>query len=524
MRRRDLLQSGAAIAGALSLPSIVRAQSATTLKFIPQSDLAVIDPVWTTADVTRNHGFMVFDTLYGLDASYAAQPQMVAGHVVSADGKQWDLTLRPGLQFHDGTQVLARDAVASILRWSKRDGFGGRLLAVTDELSAPDDKTIRFRLKSPFPLLPEALATPTSMCCIVPERLARTDPNAQMPEVVGSGPFRFVAAERVSGARLVYAKFPGYQPRQDATSFTAGGKPVYFDRVEWTVVPDAATASGALTRGEVDWWENPVLDLVPTLKADRNLVVTVKDPAGEIGCLRFNSLYPPFNNPAIRRLVVEAIDQRQFMDAVAGAVPELTKTGVGLFAPGTTYATDVGVGGMKGLGGDRAKMKQALADAGYKGEKIIILGAADFPTISAIAQVGADMMAKMGFDVDYQAMDWGSVVQRRSSKEVPGKGGWNVFFTFLGGTGNILPAADIAIRANGVLGLVRLARQPRSNRACCNRGSMPRISRRSRSRWWICKPIFSRTRHSARSACISCRPPSRRRWRACPRASRSSTG
>ncbi len=448
MRRRGLLQAGAAGIASLGLPNIARAQAARVLTFIPQSDLAITDPVWTTADVTRNHAYMVYDTLYGLDDTYAAQPQMVAGHVISADGKQWDLTLRPGLMFHDGTKVLARDAVASIVRWGKRDGFGGRLMALTDELSAPDDMTIRFRLKAPFALLPEALATPTSMCCVVPERLAKTDPNVQMPEVVGSGPFRFVAGERVSGAKLVYSKFDGYQPRQEPTSFTAGGKPVYFDRVVWTVSPEPATSAAALTSGEVDWWENPALDLVPSLKRNAGLVVTVKDPAGEIGCLRFNSLYPPFDNPAIRALVVSAIDQKSFMEAVSGAVPELIKTGVGLFAPGTIYATDVGLGTMKGPG-DPAKMKQALADAGYKGEKVVVLGAADFPTIAAIAEVGADMMSKMGLNVDYQAMDWGSVVQRRASKEPPAKGGWNVFFTFLGGTGNILPAADIAIRANG---------------------------------------------------------------------------
>ena len=448
MRRRQMLHATLGTAAALAMPRIARAQGSRTLTFIPQSDLAVVDPVWTTADVTRNHGFMVFDTLYGLDADYSAQPQMVAGHVTSTDGKQWDLTLRPGLSFHDGTPVLARDAVASIVRWAKRDGFGGRLMAVTDELSAPDDKTIRFRLKTPFPLLPEALATPTSMCCIVPERLARTDPNQQMPEVVGSGPFRFVAAERISGAKMVYARFAAYQPRQEPTSFTAGGKPVYFDRVEWTVVPDPATAAGALTAGEVDWWENPQLDLVPGLKANPALSVEVKDEAGEIGCLRFNTLYPPFDNPAIRRIVVSAIDQKVFMEAVAGAVPELIKTGVGLFAPGTPFATDVGVDGMKGLA-DPAALKQALAAAGYKGEKVVVLGASNFPTISAIAQVGADLMSRIGLNVDYQAMDWGSVVQRRASREPPDKGGWNVFFTFLGGTGNILPAADLAIRANG---------------------------------------------------------------------------
>jgi peptide/nickel transport system substrate-binding protein len=447
MRRRQLLQSTLA-AATLGAPAIVRAQSTSTLTFIPQADLAVIDPIWTTADVTRNHAFLVFDNLYGLDDNYLARPQMAAGHTVSEDGKQWDITLRPGLKFHDGTKVLARDAVASIRRWSKRDGFGGVLMAATDELSAPSDGVVRFRLKTPFPLLPEALATPTSMCCIVPERLAQTDPNQQMPEVVGSGPFRFVASERVSGAKVVYEKFAGYQPRQEPTSFTAGGKPVHFDRVVWSVVPDPATASAALTSGEVDWWENPQLDLVPSLKRDSSLTIVVKDKAGEIGCLRFNELYPPFDNPAIRRLVLDCVDQKTFMEAVAGAVPELIKTDVAIFVPGTPYASSVGTETMKGLV-DPAATKAALKAAGYKGEKVTLLGAADFPTITAIAQVGGDLLTRMGFNVDYRSMDWGSVVQRRASKAPPDQGGWNVFFTYLGGTGNIIPAANIAIRANG---------------------------------------------------------------------------
>ena len=447
MRRRTLLQSS--LAATLCAPSLVRAQSATTLSFIPQADLAVTDPVWTTADVTRNYAFLVFDTLYGLTAGYQAQPQMVAGHTISEDGKQWELTLRPGLLFHDGTPVLARDAVASIKRWAKRDGFGGVLMANTDEVSAPSDTMIRFRLKAPFPLLPEALGTPTNMCCIVPERLALTDPNTQMPEIMGSGPFRFVASERVSGAKVVFARNPQYQPRQEPTSFTAGGKPVYFDRVEWNVVPDGATAAAALISGEADWWEEPVLDLVPSLRTNPGLVVTVKDPAGEIGCLRMNQLYPPFDNPAIRRLVLTAVDQRSFMEAVAGAVPDLIKTGIGCFVPGTPYASNVGVDVMQGPP-DPAKMKQALAEAGYKGEKVTVLAAADFPTINAIALVGGDMLSKMGFNVDFQTMDWGTVVQRRASKAPPDKGGWNVFFTYLGGVGNIIPAANIAIRANGV--------------------------------------------------------------------------
>ncbi len=452
MHRRQLLRTATLAGAALAAPAIARAQRAGgragTLRFIPQSDLAVTDPVWTTADVTRNFGFMVFDTLYGLDTAYAAQPQMVAGHVTSPDQLQWDLTLREGLRFHDDTPVLARDCVASIRRWARRDGFGGVLMAATDELSAPSDTVIRFRLRSPFPLLPEALATPTSMCAIVPERLARTDPATQMPEVVGSGPFRFLPAERVSGSRVVCARFDGYASRPEPTSFTAGAKPVHFERVEWTVQPDAATASAALVAGEFDWWENPDLDLVPTLKANANLVVTVKDPAGELGCMRFNSLYPPFDNPAIRRLVVSAINQKAFMEAVAGSDPELIRTGIGLFAPGSPFATDAGVDTMRG-DADPAALKQALLAAGYKGEPVVVLAASNFPTISAMAQVGADLLRRIGFTVDYQALDWGTVVQRRAVRTPPGQGGWNMFFTFLGGTGNILPAANIAVRANG---------------------------------------------------------------------------
>ena len=239
------------------------------LRFIPQSDLTVLDPVWTTAYVTRNHGFAVFDTLYGLDGRFRAQPQMVAGAVRSAEGTEWRLGLRPGLKFHDGTPVLARDCVASIKRWGVRDAFGQALLAATDELSAPDDATILFRLKRPFPLLPDALGkSATSMCPIMPERLALTDPYTAITEMVGSGPFRFVADERVVGARVVYERFARYVPRPGggAADWTAGPKTALVDRVEWHVIPDPGIAAAALQAGEADWWEQPLPDLYPVLR------------------------------------------------------------------------------------------------------------------------------------------------------------------------------------------------------------------------------------------------------------------
>jgi peptide/nickel transport system substrate-binding protein len=447
MKRRNVLKSAAAISAVLAAPRIGRADGPKTVTFVPQADLASIDPVWTTADITRNYSLAVFDTLYGYDAQFKVQPQMVAGQRVEDDGKTWELTLRDGLAFHDGQKVLARDCVATIKRFGTRDPFGQALLKRVDEISAPSDGVIRFRLNKAFPLLPNALAQ--VYCAIMPTRLAETDPMKQIPEAIGSGPFKFMADERVPGSRVVFTKNEAYVPRKDGTpSFNAGPKVVNVDRVVWTFIPDPATASAALLQGEIDWWENPSLDLIPQIKAYKNVTMTVKDRTGEMGCLRFNQLFPPFDNAAIRRVAVAAIDQKEVMEGVSGAEPSLYKTDIGLFVPGTPMATAVGVDITRGPK-NYAKLKQDLAAAGYNGEKVVVLAASTFPTIWAEAQVATDMLSKAGFNIDLQAIEWGSVVQRRASRELPAKGGWNIFYTFLGGFGNISPAPNIAIRGNG---------------------------------------------------------------------------
>ena len=445
IRRRTLLAG----AGALALPAIARGAAARVLKFVPQSDLTVVDPVWSTVYVTRNHGYLVFDTLFGMDSSYQIQPQMLAGTTTENDGKLWKLTLRDGLLFHDGTRVTARDCVASIRRWAARDALGGTMMAVTDELSAPDDRTIQFKLKKPFPRLPYALGkTSTPMCAMMPERLALTDPFKQVSELVGSGPFRFKADERVVGARTVYERFDGYRPRESGTiGWTAGPKIVHFDRVEWRVISDDGTAAAALQAGEVDWWELPTNDLASVLTRAGHIRMEVKDPTGVIGFLKMNCLQKPFDNPAIRRALMGAVVQRDYVTAIAGDDPKMGRTGVGVFCPGTDLATDVGMDVLNGPR-DKKRVRAALEAAGYAGEKIALMVATDTTYRKAMGDVGAGEMHDVGLNVDYQATDWGTIVQRRENRGPVDKGGWSAVYTTLSGLDLQTPSGH-AFRANG---------------------------------------------------------------------------
>lgn len=449
MNRRALMKTAAATAAMLAAPAILRAQGRSTLKFVPQADLALLDPVFNTALVTRTHGMMVYDQLYALDESFTAQPQMVEGHVIENDGKTWKITLREGMLFHDGTPVLARDAAASIDRWSKADVLGQNIRALTEEMVPIADRVLQIRFSKPFPLLATALAKPSSFCPIMPERLAKNPPSTQVTEVVGSGPFRWVANERLAGSRAVYAKFENYKPRAGGeASFAAGPKIAHIDRVEWHTMPDAATAAAALQQGEVDWWESPSPDLLPLLRRARDVRVEVKDKAGAMGMIRFNHLVPPFDNPAIRRAFLAGINQADYMTAVMGTDRSLWNDRCGFFLPGSPLASEAGLEAMRGAP-DYDKVKRDLDAAGYKGERVVFVVPADFTVLNAQSEIAGDMFRRVGINLDYQTSDWGSVAPRLANKEGLDKGGWSVWANIIPGIIAINPATQSYVRGPG---------------------------------------------------------------------------
>ena len=398
MQRRSVLTALAATPLASA-----RAQPAgRVLRFVPQADLAVADPHFSIAFVTRNHAHLVYDFLYAMDAEGRIHPQMAAGHTAEEGARLWTITLREGLRFHDGEPVLARDVVASLRRWASRNTVAIGVFAELDSMEAPDDRTIRIRFRRPFPLLPELLGRPlTFPAAIMPERLARTPGTEQVSEIVGSGPYRWVAAERMAGQRAVYARFDAYRPRAEAPSGTAGGKIAHFDRVEWLTMPDGATAAAALQAGEIDWWEQPVADHLPRLRGRPNIAVETLDPLGFMAVMRFNHLQPPFDNPAVRRALLGAFNQTDMMTAVVGTEPALRRDDVGFFHPSSPLATRAGLEALTPR--PAADIRAALAAAGYNGEPVRLLAPADLHAINVMSQVAADVLRRAGINLEYAA-------------------------------------------------------------------------------------------------------------------------
>ncbi len=453
MHRRTLLTGAAGLAAApLASPLLAQPARAATLRFVPQANLAALDPIWTTAIVTQMHGYCVFDTLYALDGQLRPQPQMAQGHDVSADGRTWRITLREGLRFHDGEPVRARDAAASLARWAKRDPFGQILAERVEEWRAASDRVLEIRLKRPFPLLLDALAKPdANVPFIMPERLAQTDANSAVTEMIGSGPYRFVANEFVSGSRVVYQKFDGYVPRDGAPSGAAGGKVAHFPRVEWQILPDPATAAAALQAGEVDWLEQPLSDLIPTLQRNRNVEIGVLNEAGIMSVMRLNHLQPPFNNVKVRQAVALAVDQDEYMRSTLGNDTSVWRQCRSLFPCGTPLGTeDLSPVNAPPRSLDRARA--ALQASGYNGEKVVIINPTDFPLIGPHGQITADRLRRIGFNVELAETDWGTVVQRRVRTEPVERGGWSIFHTFGSALAYLNPAVSSLVKGQGATG------------------------------------------------------------------------
>ena len=425
MAARRLLAAALLAALPIALPAPAAAQS--TLRVVMHSDLKIVDPIWTTAYITRNHGYMIYDTLLATDAQGRVQPQMLQSYAASPDGLVYTMTLRDGLLWHDGAPVTAEDCVASIKRWGAKDATGQKMMTFVKELQVVDAKTFRIHLSTPTGLVLSGLGKPSSAApFMMPKRVAETDPNTQITDFTGSGPFVFRKDEWKPGDKAVYVKFDKYRPRNEPPSAMAGGKVVKVDRVEWRVIADQQTAVNALIAGEIDFIEQPAHDLMPVLAKDRNLKVEDTNPLGNQFSFRFNSQAKPFDNPKVKQALLYAFNQEDFLKAVVGD-PKFYKTCKAMFICGTPLETTKGTEGL--LESNFAKARELLKEAGYDGTPIVLMHSTDLQVLTNLAPVAKSLMERAGFKVDMQSMDWQSVVARRAKKDPPTQGGWHAFLT-----------------------------------------------------------------------------------------------
>jgi peptide/nickel transport system substrate-binding protein len=428
LSRRAVVAGAAATAGALSATSEASAQgAANVLRVVMHSDLRIIDPIWTTAYIVRNHGYMIYDTLFAMDAQGQIKPQMVDTFTESADKLTYSFTLRDGLLWHDNKPVTAEDCVASVKRWSARDPLGQTVMGFVAEMTAKDAKTFEIKLKEPTGLLIFALGKPSSnVPFMMPKRVADTDPNTQISEFIGSGPFVFQRDEWRPGDKAVYTKFAGYKPRPEPASSLAGGKVVKVDRVEWRVITDQQQAVNALLAGEIDLIEAPSHDLLPLLKADRSIKIVNWNPLGNQYTMRFNHTTAPFNSQKVRQAALYALNQEDFLKATIGDA-EYYKVCKAMFVCGSPLETLAGMEDK--LESNFAKSRQLLQEAGYKNEPVVLLHSTDLQVLTNLAPVAKDLLQRGGFTVDMQSMDWQTVVARRVKRDPPTQGGWSAMLT-----------------------------------------------------------------------------------------------
>jgi len=427
--------------------SAVAASGKKILTAVMHSDLRIIDPGFTTAYITRDHGYMIFDTLLATDSSFKVQPQM-ADWKVSDDKLTYTFTLRDGLKWHDGTPVTAEDCVASLKRWGRKDNMGQKLMDFTASIEAADAKTIVLKLKEPYGLVLESIGKPSSYVpFMMPKRLAETPDGQQIPEQIGSGPFKFVKAEFQPGVKAVYEKNPAYVPRKEPPSWTSGGKVAKVDRVEWITMPDAQTAVNALQSGDIDFMEAPPFDLLPVLESNSELKVETLNKFGFQTLGRMNFLLPPFDNVKVRRAALLAMNQKDVLDALVGNSKYYQACGA-FFVCGTPLATEVGANALI-KGGSIEEAKKALAESGYDGRPIVIMAPGDVVSLKAQPVVAAQLLRQAGFKVDLQATDWQTVVSRRASQKPVSEGGWNMFFTNWVAADVMNPVVNLSIGGRG---------------------------------------------------------------------------
>jgi peptide/nickel transport system substrate-binding protein len=411
----------------------------TTLNVAASADLVTLDPTGTASTNVYTHGFLVYDTLFAPDEDLQIHMQMVGEEAISADKLTYTLSLRPGLVFHDGSPVTTRDVIASLQRWMQLDIVGRTMAVDVKSMTVIDARTFTIMLKRPFPVEQALANSGSGLPVILRESEASAGPFTRNTKVIGSGPFRFVADEWVPGDRAVYTRFDGYVPRDEPPSGLAGGKVAKVDRIVFHVIPDAATKSGALQTGEVDFIDQVQFDQAEVLAKQSGITVAMLTKIYNPFFIRPNALYPPFNNVKARQALALAVNRQEYMQ-VAFVRPEWGQPCLSFFVCGSPNGTTAG--SEPYAHPDLTRARELLKESGYKGEPVVLLSSHETLFVGMATDYAAQNLREIGLNIDQVESDWGTFMARRNSKKTPDGGGWNLFLTSVSGSGVYSPLSN----------------------------------------------------------------------------------
>jgi peptide/nickel transport system substrate-binding protein len=408
------------------------AQTKSTLRIKGSGDIAQIDPLFSTSYPTRDMAYLIWDTLFALDASYQPQPQMVDTYTISNDNLVYEFVLRDGLKFHDGAPVRSADAIASIKRWMGKDSLGLEIAKRLSGIEAINDKSFRIVLKEAFPQVLHGLGRMTAYpLFVMPERLANVPIGTKLPEVIGSGPFKLVANEWVPGVKFVVERFADYVPRKEPPSNLAGGKVAKVDRIERITVPDETSAVNALLAGELDFVAEVPTDLMPLVERNQNIAYGLRPQLGKSVQIVLNHTLPPLDNIKIRQAVQAALSQQDFMTTLFGNRKEVYKLCAAIFMCDGPYETDANSARYMNKNVELAK--RLLKEGGYDGTPIVYMHPTDGKLQMDGGAVLVESLRKAGFNVRDDLIDTATMFSRRNNKGPVSAGGWNMFLTAFGG-------------------------------------------------------------------------------------------
>ncbi len=489
-RRSPLAATAAAVTAAIPLVRPAVAQQSKVLRFVPHANLTLLDPIFTTALVSINHGWAIYDTLFSATSKFELRPQMADGYTLSDDGRTYTIKLRDNLKFHNGEKVRAQDAAPSLARWAARETMGQTLWKFVDVCEAQDDRTIRIVLEAEDCRCscPRSRRAGASMPFIVPEHVAKSESCSSRTALLGHRlrtTLKFVKSEFVPGSHVVYEKNTDYVPRQEPVEWTSGGKVVHFDRVEWEDHPGRRDGGGwRCGTARLTGHEQVHPDLVANLRENPDMEIGSANPTGFNAVLRFNHLHPPFNNLGIRRAVMMAVNQEDYMAAITGGDPTAYRVCKAMLPCGTRHSRETGGPVMQA---NLEKARAMLKEAGYKGEKVVIISPSEFPTIGPLGEVTNDVLTKLGMNVEFVSTDWGTVTQRRASKEPPEKGGWSLLHTWFPSNIAMTPVEQFFIRGLGQTGWFGWWPTIRRSSSLCGNGCWRPIRRGGRPRGTRCR-------------------------------------